>query len=67
MANEILAGIAEDMKAVNVAIKEADDLVDAMKEAGESVTDLETELRSLKIRKVKWQKMLESRGIAAGK
>ncbi len=63
MANEILQGIAADMKEVDVAVHEAEELLDAMKEAGESVTELETELRTLKLRKNKWENMLKSRGI----
>ncbi len=63
MANEILSGIAADMKEVDVAVHEAEDLLEAMKEAGESVTELETELRTLRIRKNKWESMLKSRGI----
>ena len=63
MADEILKGIAADIKDVDIAIEEADNLLAAMKEAGETVTELETDLRDLKIRKVKWQKMLEARGL----
>jgi len=62
MANEILKGIAADIKDVQIAIDEASDLIAAMKEAGETVTELETDLRDLKIRKVKWEKMLAARG-----
>ena len=67
MANEILSGIAADMKEVDVAVHEAEDLLEAMKEAGESVTELETELRTLKLRKNKWENMLKSRGIQASR
>ncbi len=63
MASEILQGIAGDIKDVQVAIDEADDLVSAMKEAGETVTELEATIRTLKTRKVKWENMLKSRGI----
>ncbi|MBW8036355.1 MAG: hypothetical protein FVQ79_12175 [Planctomycetes bacterium] len=63
MANEILKGIAEDMKEVDVAITEARDLVSAMKEAGEDVSALESDMRDLEIRKVKWDRMLKSRGV----
>ena len=62
MGNEILKGIAADIKDVQIAIDEASDLISAMKEAGETVTDLETQIRDLKIRKIKWEKMLASRG-----
>ncbi len=63
MANEILKGIAEDMKEVDVAITEARGLVSAMKEAGEDVSVMESDMRDLEIRKVKWDRMLKSRGV----
>ncbi len=63
MANEILKGIAGDIKEVEVAINEAENLISAMKEAGETVTDLESTIRDLKVRKVKWENMLTSRGV----
>ncbi len=63
MASEILRGIAADIKDVDVAIAEAEDLINAMKEAGESVAEMEPDLRELKIRKIKWAKMLSSRGL----
>ena len=62
MASEILRGIAADIKDVQVAIDEAEDLIAAMKEAGETVTEMEAELRDLKIRKTKWERMLTARG-----
>lgn len=64
MANEVLKGIAQDIKAVDVAIEEAEDLISAMKEAGEPIAELEMKLREGKIRKVKWLRMLENRGIS---
>lgn len=63
MPNEVLKGIAEDMKEVDHALAEAKELVSAMKEAGEDVSAMETDIRSLEIRKVKWERMLKSRGI----
>lgn len=63
MPNQILEGIAQDIKGVETALTEAKDLVSAMKEAGEDVSTWETEIRSLEIRKVKWERMLQGRGI----
>ncbi|MBA7570546.1 hypothetical protein ES708_12298 [subsurface metagenome] len=63
MANEILEGISQDIKEVDVALIEAEDLIAAMKEAGEDVSKLETDVRDLKMRKVKWDRMLKARGI----
>lgn len=65
MSNEILEGIAEDIKGVESALVEAKDLVSAMKEAGEDVATFETDIRSLEMRKVKWERMLKGRGIVA--
>jgi len=65
MPNQILEGIASDIKGVDTALAEAKDLVAAMKEAGEAVGTWEAEIRDLEIRKVKWERMLTSRGITA--
>lgn len=65
MSDALLRGVAEDLKNADTAITEAQKLIDAMKEAGETVTAQEAEIRSLRIRKDKWQRMLEARGIKA--
>lgn len=65
MSDALLRGVAADLKGVDTAINEAQTLIDAMKEAGETVTNQEAELRSLRIRKTKWERMLEARGIKA--
>ncbi len=65
MPNQILEGIAQDIKGVETALADAKDLVSAMKEAGEDVSTWETEIRTLEIRKVKWERMLQGRGITA--
>jgi hypothetical protein len=62
MASEVLESIAKDVATINVRIKEAQELIGAMQEAGEPTATLEADLRSLVIRKDKWQKMLEARG-----
>ena len=60
--SEVLKSIAIDLKTLEPQIAEATELVAIMKEAGESVTDMERDLRSLKIKQEKWQKILKSRG-----
>ncbi len=65
MSNEILEGIAQDIQGVEGALAEAKDLVSAMKEAGEDVATFETDIRTLEMRKVKWERMLKGRGIVA--
>ena len=65
MSNEILEEIAQDIQGVEGALAEAKDLVSAMKEAGEDVASFETDIRTLEMRKVKWERMLKGRGIVA--
>ena len=63
MANEILKNIAGDILEVNTKIEEAQDLIGAMKEAGEDVSVMEVDLRKLIIRKNRWETMLRARGL----
>lgn len=62
MASEVLAGIAADIVTINTRIKEAQELIEAAREAGEPTSTMEADLRALMIRKDKWEKMLRSRG-----
>lgn len=61
--NDVLKGVAEDIKTIEPKINEARELVNAMREAGEPVTQLLSELRDLEIRKTKWERMLSARGL----
>ena len=63
MPSEVLKNIAADFKQVQPAIDEAEELIQALKDAGESTADLEAELRALKIRQKKWHTMLKNRGL----
>jgi len=63
MPSQVLKDIAEDFKRVDPAIKEAEELISAMKEAGEETVTMEAELRTLKLRKTKWERMLRARGL----
>lgn len=63
MAQETLKQVAEDFKKVDPAILEAEDLISAMKEAGEPTSQQESDLRKLKIRRDKWARMLKARGL----
>lgn len=67
MSNEILSGIAVDIEKINENIIEARVLISAMKEAGEETAKLEGDLRTLEIRKQRWERMLENRGFAKEK
>ena len=63
MPSDVLKGIAEDFKTIDPKIVEAQELIQAMKDAGEPTAEMETELRALKIRKDKWARMLKARGL----
>ncbi len=66
MSDEILRGIAQELSQADEALETAEVLIAAMKEAGEDATELETNLRSVKMRKSKWEKMLKARGFTPG-
>ena len=63
MASEILKTIASDIKDIDGIIEEAEELISAMKEAGEETHDQVASLQLLKVRKAKWQRMLQARGL----
>ena len=63
MPNQVLKSIAEDFKRIDPAILEAEELIEAMREAGEETATMEAELRTLKVRKTKWERMLKARGL----
>lgn len=63
MPSQVLKDIASDFARVEPAIQEADELIKAMREAGEDTTQMEADLRSLKLRKGKWERMLKARGL----
>ena len=64
MADEILNEIAVDVKEIQTAIDRAKVLISAMKEAGEDTHEMEADIRLLESRKIKWERMLKSRGIS---
>ena len=63
MASEVLKNIAADFSRIDPAIKEAEELISAMKDAGEETSKMEAELRKLAMRKDKWSRMLQARGL----
>lgn len=63
MANEVLKGIAEDIKKINEQIIAAEELISVANEAGEDTSTFEQDLRTLRIRKDKWERVLQNRGI----
>ena len=64
--NEVLKSVAADIANINIMIRNAEELIAALREAGETVTDQEAALRTLKIRKEKWERMLQARGYPTG-
>lgn len=62
--NDVFQDVANDIKAINDQFKVARELIDGMKEAGEDVTQMESEYRDLVVRKGKWERMLKNRGIS---
>ena len=62
MSENIFQTVATEMQQVDNSIKMARDLINALKEVGEDVTDKEANLRNLEKKKVKWSKMLAKRG-----
>jgi len=63
MASEVLKNIAADFAKIEPAITEANELINAMREAGEETAEMEAELRTLITRKTKWERMLKARGL----
>jgi len=67
MANELLESIGDDIRKMDEQIKQAEELIGAMKEVGEDTTTAVTQIKALKIKKQKWTEMLSKRGIQVGK
>ncbi len=63
MAHEALERVAKEMPALEKNVADAKELIAALKEAGETPTDLESELVKLELRLVKWNRMLAGRGL----
>ena len=64
MEIDILTKVAGDIKGINTTISQARILIDCLKDAGEDVTEMESNLRNLEKRKARWESMLEGRGYA---
>jgi len=59
----VLQGVADDIAQINKEISNARTLLSAVKDAGEDTTQLETDIRTLEIRRDKWVRMLKARNI----
>lgn len=62
MPDPILEDVATRMQELNAFLKRGQDLLNAMKEAGEETGELTNELNRARIRKTKWENMLKARG-----
>lgn len=60
--NEIFQEVADDIKNAEHDMENARVLIDAMKEAGEEVIEMEKDFRDTRLRVDKWKRMLKSRG-----
>lgn len=63
MANDALKQVAQDFKTVAPKMAEAQELIDAMKESGEDTSQMETDLRKLRQRALKWERMLKAKNL----
>jgi DNA-binding ferritin-like protein len=66
MAHPVAEQVARDMNAAQNRINEARELLSLAKEAGEDVTDMEARIRELELRKNRWERALQNRGISTG-
>ena len=62
MNSEILKSVKGDLETREPKIEEAEELIATLKEVGEDTREMETQLRTLKIRRDKWKKVLIARG-----
>jgi hypothetical protein len=67
MAHPVLEQAGKDMADINNKVREARELIAAMKEAGEDTTGHESDLKGIEIRKTKWERMLANRGVVIPK
>ena len=62
MATEVFEKIAKDIKQVDTSLIEAKELIGALRDVGEDTSEIDTKLRDLERKKVKWIKVLTERG-----
>ena len=67
MASEVLKQIASQFGDVEEQIKEAEELLKAMGDAGEDITTMRADISALKLRRDKWVRMLAARGLTSKK
>jgi len=62
VAEDVFSEIAKSVPELDKRIKEAEDYISALEEAGEDTTALRSTLRENKARLNRWKSMLKSRG-----
>jgi hypothetical protein len=62
MENDTLEYVYQNIKENKERIKIVEDLISAMREAGEDTSALTAELNTAKLRMQKWENMLKGRG-----
>lgn len=65
--NEILQGTADDLKEIQERIKDAEELIKVLREAGQDTIKVESDLKQAKIQYERWRKTLENRGYTVEK
>lgn len=63
MADPILETIANDIKEVDGIMERGQFLLSAMEDAGEDTKEEKAQLAVLMVRKEKWKRMLQARGL----
>lgn len=63
MAHPALERVAERFPEMEQALEEAKDLIDAMREAGEDVKEVESLYREQQLSVNRWRVMLKARGL----
>jgi len=62
MTDDVLSKVASELPSIEENLQKAEDLIQALREAGEDVSSQEVEIRDAKRRLMRWKQMLKKRG-----
>ena len=62
MADDVLDKVASDLVTINTEIDRANSLIEVLKSAGEDTMKAEADLKTLMIKRDKWQRTLSDKG-----
>jgi hypothetical protein len=62
MADDVLDKVASDLVTINTEIERANSLIGVLKSAGEDTMKAEADLKTLMIKRDKWQRTLTDKG-----